>query len=529
MATSERIVRHLRLKAADETQIRSAVVGLEDALRCASLPDTGERMLLVRRLDLGRLPAGLSPQTLSLLIEQRVKELGATWVHGGGDDAARSDAVFFTSRLEAAQIALRRRSAGLSLTAWYWPRVFPNVAIEAPDADFLRQLVECLGRDPGAPVALPALLADAVAQGALAWLVRHATQDTVSALISLTGVQHHLPRTRSDAAGGFALSIWSGERSEIVIGDSVAPAWLIAVLRHANISLRPEAIAVPSCSPADVSGSSLPISPRRPLKAGRGNRKVVSEQATPSIERPAVETQPLKARARVPPVKGRQSAEADDATTVKQSGHHKPQSKQWPARREETPPLMQGYPPLDQPSFDTSLPTAAGGLLFLINVLRRLGFPAWQERHIEAPMCGLILAEALRRLRVEEGDPVWLFVAGLTLPEAPAPRLWESPLLWSDPRIGLALPQSMPIAPATMAALWLAACRRFLRRIARIGLASLCLRQARVEWTETHIDTILPLFATDLRVRREGLDIDPGWLDWLGWVVSYRYDQGGDW
>ena len=33
------------------------------------LPDTGERLLLVRHLDLGRLPAGLSAQALSLLIE----------------------------------------------------------------------------------------------------------------------------------------------------------------------------------------------------------------------------------------------------------------------------------------------------------------------------------------------------------------------------------------------------------------------------------------------------------------------------
>jgi hypothetical protein len=27
----------------------------------------------------------------------------------------------------------------------------------------------------------------------------------------------------------------------------------------------------------------------------------------------------------------------------------------------------------------------------------------------------------------------------------------------------------------------------------------------------------------DLMVRRAGLDLDPGWLDWLGTVVVFRY------
>jgi hypothetical protein len=29
----------------------------------------------------------------------------------------------------------------------------------------------------------------------------------------------------------------------------------------------------------------------------------------------------------------------------------------------------------------------------------------------------------------------------------------------------------------------------------------------------------------DLRIRWAGLDLDPGWLPWLGRVVSFRYGQ----
>ena len=55
------------------------------------------------------------------------------------------------------------------------------------------------------------------------------------------------------------------------------------------------------------------------------------------------------------------------------------------------------------------------------------------------------------------------------------------------------------------------------------GLASLVLRPARLEWTATHWDVHFDVHAADLRVRRAGLDIDPGWCEGLGRVVGFHY------
>jgi hypothetical protein len=33
----------------------------------------------------------------------------------------------------------------------------------------------------------------------------------------------------------------------------------------------------------------------------------------------------------------------------------------------------------------------------------------------------------------------------------------------------------------------------------------------------------LPLGAADLRVRRRGLDRDPGWVPWYGRIVAFHY------
>jgi hypothetical protein len=37
------------------------------------------------------------------------------------------------------------------------------------------------------------------------------------------------------------------------------------------------------------------------------------------------------------------------------------------------------------------------------------------------------------------------------------------------------------------------------------------------------LEVRLPLATVDLTIRRAGLDIDPGWLPWLGAVVRYVY------
>jgi hypothetical protein len=75
---------------------------------------------------------------------------------------------------------------------------------------------------------------------------------------------------------------------------------------------------------------------------------------------------------------------------------------------------------------------------------------------------------------------------------------------------------------------WTTATARWLRRYAGIGLSGLVRRPGRVSWTRTHIDMIFHLSQTDLDVRRAGLDINPGWVPWLGRVISFHYVDEDD-
>jgi hypothetical protein len=185
------------------------------------------------------------------------------------------------------------------------------------------------------------------------------------------------------------------------------------------------------------------------------------------------------------------------------------------------------YEPESDSPFDSARPTRAGGLLYLINLLDHLGFAEWQSLHPEAPLCGLILSKALQRLDVSPDDPAWGLAASLPCPSTPWGCHWQIPSVWGDDRIGVSCDAAKTHTAEVMASLWLTACRRYLRRVVHIGLFSCVCRTAQLRWSATHLDTFFDLRETDLRVRRSALDLDPGWLPWLGRVVSFHYQQGG--
>ena len=46
---------------------------------------------------------------------------------------------------------------------------------------------------------------------------------------------------------------------------------------------------------------------------------------------------------------------------------------------------------------------------------------------------------------------------------------------------------------------------------------------------QTHADVVLPLDTVDLRVRRLGLDSDPGYVPWLGRILRFHFVARADW
>ena len=195
--------------------------------------------------------------------------------------------------------------------------------------------------------------------------------------------------------------------------------------------------------------------------------------------------------------------------------------------------LIRGDAPSYAPAESTALigePTQAGGLYFLVPVLRHLGVdkvmefcPALQEAgfpqhllNLVGTQCGVTPDDAALAYLKEAATP-FLLVEGL--------REDQRAVLWPPNMPGL--PRVHLDADALLR-LWAVAVRRWCRRTGGLSAKEIVLHPGRVWTARAELDLTLPLSRADVRIRRIGLDIDPGWVPWLGrygTVVRFHYGE----
>jgi hypothetical protein len=557
MSSGARTVRRLRLRAGSEDVARRTALTVEDALRVASLPDRAGCVLLVRRLALPPLPPDASSQSLALALERAVARTRAGWVHGGSPQAAQASAVWFRDALDAHVHAARALLARGALAAWFWPLAIPEVRDAHDPPALLRRVALSLAARPEAPAAVPAWLRAVVAE--------EGGKEALRGALRGGGVLHLA------AAAGLSLRLGVGPRPPAGRAESRAPSTRGSASEPAP--RRPEErqldalLVAVSASPLAAPASPAPGEHARNASP-EGSRAVGSPTAWPTGPGDgvwsAVPTVGGAARPRTPSPTPPRGLAPGDPRAAPPAGTAAP------------------FPPLDDAW------TSAGGLLFLLAVFRHLSYPAWLDAHAAwAPHDPLrrTLTRLLARLGVPLGDPMWGLAEATVDPLEPvplrfaAPRSWralwrgEAPLrqrragraswitdpsgrlllgawtgratpralghLWA--RRDTAAPRHLPRASDAPGALrlrwadsdarveavthaWLTACRRWVRTRVGIGLTDLVLRPASLAATATHVDVTLDLAAADVRIRRTGLDLDPGWLPWLGRVVTFGYE-----
>lgn len=167
--------------------------------------------------------------------------------------------------------------------------------------------------------------------------------------------------------------------------------------------------------------------------------------------------------------------------------------------------------------------TAWGGLLFLLPIGAELGTPAAVTAEPDQYGAGLrpVLHELGRQLLaraapdaepVDAHDPALLAFCGISpgskALRPPGPRACERIGLAADSVVA-ALRERLP-GPASY-------------RGDSVMLLSVCRRHAVIKADPGWIDVDLRLDEVRVDVRRAGLDLDPGYLPWLGCVVRFRY------
>jgi hypothetical protein len=167
-----------------------------------------------------------------------------------------------------------------------------------------------------------------------------------------------------------------------------------------------------------------------------------------------------------------------------------------PVKQEAHPSRASGETPTASGT-DLRLHTELGGLFFLLRLLDR------------EPYCSLLLS----RLRQRWDGLGWriLHVASRHVcPEETDPLQAQLPLPLDTLERGLA---------------WrcLLRCARACRRSTDLSLAALLRRPALFSFTEQSVDLFFRPGDASLAIRKAGLDLNPGWVPWLGRVVNFHY------
>jgi len=465
--TLQRGDRHIarsRIRMGRDTPRQRTLLLLAEALRLAALPGEDQgRVYFFRSVSFGKLPAHAGRKVWLDRIQLVLTHWATCATHGASSQAAVAGAVYFRHRQEALELLLLRLLRRESTGEWYWPLV-DGTSPGMNGAERIARLVDTLRESPGGWVA--------AANAIFAVL---AIVDAVSllALLPAPRVQTWLRELGSTEAAGAPLAIPPETTAPVLRAVEWFGAGAPQTLWLASLAV---AMAAPATLPA-----------RSAVARGRAVLRQLGQRA-PATLKPIPETTP-------PP-----TAEAEPPDTQAVS----PLSEISAAAISAPRPAATLAPTLE-----ASLPapgefTAYAGFYFLLNVLERLGIgrsPALAD-------AGFV-PELMERLAGYAGLP-----------------LTASRLLSKLGPVGTRGPQSLQETSRDCPReirVFLVGVRRWCWRSARLTLREVVTRPGVVCWTRTDLDILMPLDSTDARIRRVGLDLDPGWVPWFGRVVHFHY------
>lgn len=590
---AQRQVKRLRLKAATEAEARHASLLLEDALNTASLPALLSRgLLLIRHLDLGRLPRFSTATELSLHVERHLRSIQPDLLQVGSAEAPYARAVWFANRSEAGAALSRQLLDGPQPRAWYWQRLFPSWHTGLTPKDALRVIaLDLAGEKEGLPACVRLL--EALGDDAALLLdgLSRSDGERLSALASVPVPRLDPavspPRLLCTAAGvpamGFVahwIACWGAtdRRSHWLLavcrvaeGGAVTSGAIGSMLRSltdSNYALsnqppvkedqhairRDSDIAAAQFGDQTDGANRAPTRPVDPYNARNPGQK---REAAPPVRLPAERNADIarpvdsssnskgKAMPEIAPVSGYQRTNAEGAPPVQFPLETKADlarpigscSESMRKASQPSDPVPAGQRAMDEElqapwgkashlhgspgNFPLGDHSAWAGLPLLIRLFQNLGLDQVLEEQpalADADLPGHLLRSCAQRLGIQEEHPVVAFLPPAE--EQPDPTLGFRP----PPPWGAGCPSLRGISTIRRAWIWMGA--RFLHRHCRMTLSELINRPGHIAITRTHLDLSFSLRQVDIRLRRAGLDFDPGWVPWLNRVVCIHYLEG---
>ena len=463
-----RHVRRLHMRVPDSAMRLQLQSMLEEALRLTTLSGEDQgRVYFFRRLQMPSLDSRLSPGRWVASCSEHLLKVSYGAQYAGDRQAQASAAVYFHDHHEPRRILLRRMLAGENPREWFWPQA-TGVACELPPPVRLEHILEQWRVQPAswAGVARELLpLLDARAAIKLVELLRPvAAERWLGGLSSVPGqsVQVSAPELRSHTRELLReLCLRFSEEDPRVLFFSV--------------------LAVLDSAPAVAQDAALPVMAQLSLQHFYIASPTSRDQRGRLLNAPECNKDAALA-----------AMDEQESTT--------PARRDIPARLEHR--------------------TRFAGLYFLLHVLRHMGIEQALQTNpslVLTHFASRVLLRLAAAAGVAADDPVLL------------PLLEDVAELKGPPADPLVVPASLPQlhrlrpSPEVTERLWAVAVRRWCHKHAHMRIDEVVARQGRIYATPTDIDVTMPMSAVDIRIRRCGLDLDPGYVPWFGRVIHFHY------
>jgi hypothetical protein len=485
-------VRALRIRAPNEDQARRAAIVAEDALRTATFPgDGGGRVVFIRRLDVGVIPRGSPPSSVALAMEAAVQRMAADAVHAEAPDARDAAMVYFRDETEPLVALARAIANDRQPDAWFWPLAVRGWSAAAPPLESLRLLAQRALETRAGAVTVAHVIATLLDTEHGESIVGALSESDARALLAAVGYV--------DGVDGGVTA------TPVAVRSDVRRAVERAVARSAGRVDDPRAVLV----------AVVMVISERPARAASPMLGAIVSGVMRAVERAGAER--MSGSSGVSESGWRASRGGMVATAVdglqRSEGRHV-DSQAGGAPR---PPIANAAQPNSQPApphlaADSALPlplphvwehprpTTHAGFLFVVALLHQRGIANLLANRPDLTESGWLedlLLRLARRLGIPKDDPTVAWLAAPPTPLAPSSR--------------------------ALTAIWLRAIRGHVRHHAGKSLASVVHRRGAIVATRTHIDVLMRYSQVDIAIRRAGLDLDPGWLPWLGRVVQFHY------
>jgi hypothetical protein len=540
---SGRLDRHVRksyLRLGPETSRHRIAFSIEEALRLCTLPGEEEgRVYCFRRVSLGGMEADANRRVWIHAMGILMDEMATQALHGSHPFAGASNAIYFNSREEALESLLRKALQELEARTANSPAWFSCALLGLPSGTChekqIHAIVEELQRstNPAAGAAVffaalgersPIHLISAIPEEEFRAWIRNLDSGAVASDAQFVAIPNRLgaPLRRAGAECGWAApgTVWLAVQAV----HCIAPGALhsVALVSRARLLLRQLQAEQRSAENAIVHA------PRRSatLRFDEETESEAGNWVLPGTPRRGGSDASGKdfSRNRTADAAGENAADTEagqQVRTVRRDGV--PDD----ARAHVLPEKGIGSTPLLAES------TSIGGLFFLLHVLRHLGIAALLDRYpvlAEADFAGHILLRLADKAGAAEYDPIRMCLPppDVQLP-LPNELLRDAEFMRACAPAGFQLLAASITGSDALLRVWVLAVRRWCWRNGHLTLTAIVCRPGRVWLTRTDLDVTFPPALAETRIRRVGLDIDPGWVPWLGLlgkVVRFHYREG---